>query len=75
MTVVGVHEAKTHLSALLRRVASGEEIEIHSGGRPVARLVPIAQAGKRRFGHDEGKLQVPEDFDSPLPAEVLADFE
>lgn len=75
MTVVGVHEAKTHLSQLLRRVASGEEIEIHSGGRPVARLVPIRPTGKRQFGYDIGRLEVPEDFDAPLPPEVLADFE
>jgi prevent-host-death family protein len=75
MTVVGVHEAKTHLSQLLRRVAEGEEIEIHSNGRPVARLVPIAPVGRRQFGHDRGKYVVPDDFDAPLPPEVLASFE
>ena len=75
MTVVGVHEAKTHFSQLLRRVASGEETEIHSGGRPVARLIPIKPPGKRQFGHDCGRLEVPDDFDAPLPPEVLADFE
>ena len=71
---MGVHEAKTHLSQLLRRVASGEEIEIHSGGRPVARLVPIVQTGKRQFGYDKGKFEIPEEFNAPLPPEVLADF-
>jgi prevent-host-death family protein len=76
MTVVGVHEAKTHFSQLLRRVATGEEIEIHSGGRPVARLVPIVRPpGKRQFGYDRGRFEVPEDFDAPLPPEVLAEFE
>ena len=75
MTAVGVHEAKTHFSQLLRRVASGEEIEIHSGGRPVARLVPIVRPGKRQLGYDEGKYEIPEDFDAPLPPEVLATFE
>jgi prevent-host-death family protein len=75
MTTVGVHEAKTHFSQLLRRVASGEEIEIHSGGRPVARLVPIVRSGKRQLGYDEGKFEIPEDFDAPLPPEVLAAFE
>jgi prevent-host-death family protein len=73
--VVGVHEAKTHFSQLLRRVASGEEIEIQSGGRPVARLVPIAHSGKRRLGYDEGRFEFPEDFNAPLPPEVLASFE
>jgi len=75
MTVVGVHEAKTHFSQLLRRVATGEEIEIHSGGRPVARLVPIVQRGKRQFGHDRGKFEVPDDFNAPLSPDVLAAFE
>jgi len=65
--VVGVEEAKTHFSQLLRRVATGEEIEIHSGGRPVARLIPIKHRTKRQFGHDRGKFEVPDDFNAPLP--------
>lgn len=40
MTMVGAFEAKTHFSALLERVAQGEEIVITRHGRPVARLVP-----------------------------------
>lgn len=72
---VGVHEAKTHLSRLLDRVAAGEEIAITRRGEVVARLVPSAGAGGRRFGLDRGRLDVPEDFDAPLPPEVLADFE
>ena len=67
MAAVGVHEAKTHFSALLRRVAAGEEIEIQSGGRPVARLVPIAGKTKRHFGSDAGLFTVPDDFNDPLP--------
>ena len=75
MTEVGVHEAKTHLSRLLRRVAAGEEIVITSGGRPAARLVPIETAAPREFGLDRGILEVPEDFDAPLPAELIEAFE
>ena len=75
MTVVGVHEAKTHLSALLRRVAAGEEIEITSGGRPIARLVPIDSRPRRHFGSDAGRFTVRDDFNDPLPDDVLADFE
>jgi prevent-host-death family protein len=41
MAEVNVHEAKTHLSRLLLRVAGGEEIVIAKAGKPVARLVPI----------------------------------
>lgn len=75
MTTVGVHEAKTHLSRLLRRVAAGEEILITSGGRPAARLVPVEQPKEREFGIDEGLFTVPDDFDEPLPDEMLALFE
>ena len=74
MTGVGVHEAKTHFSTLLRRVASGEEIVILNGGVPVAKLVPYLPGGTRKLGTDHGVFQVPDDFDSPLPAEVLAGF-
>lgn len=75
MTVVGVHEAKTHLSQLLRRVAEGEEIEIHSNGRPVARLVPVPPTPRREFGIDAGQMQIADDFDDPLPDDILAGFE
>jgi len=72
---VNVHEAKTHLSRLLRRVLSGEEIVIARSGVPVARLVPIEPRARRVFGVDRGRFEVPDDFDAPLPEEVLRDFE
>lgn len=72
---VGVHEAKTHLSKLLRRVAMGEEITIRNGGRPVARLVPPLDGPTRVFGKDRGVFEVPEDFNEPLADEVLESFE
>ncbi len=72
---VNVHDAKTHLSRLLRRVAAGEEIVIARAGVPVARLVPVEERRKRVFGIDKGVFQVPDDFDAPLPDEVLRTFE
>lgn len=75
MYIVNVHEAKTHLSRLLRRVAAGEEIVIARSGEPVARLVPIDGGRKRRLGTDRGAFRVPEDFDSPLPDAILEAFE
>lgn len=75
MAEVGVHEAKTTLSALLRRVAAGEEITITSGGKPVAILVPAQRRGDRPLGMDRGLYTVPEDFDDPLPDEVLGYFQ
>lgn len=75
MVEVSVHEAKTHLSRLLRRVASGEEVVISRSGKPVARLVAIGPPKRRELGRDRGLFVVPDDFDDPLPAEVLGDFE
>ena len=72
---VGVHEAKTHLSRLLERVEAGEEIVITRRGEEVARLVPCRRTTARRFGIDRGVWDVPEDFDAPLPDEVLAAFQ
>ncbi|MEP7379529.1 MAG: type II toxin-antitoxin system Phd/YefM family antitoxin [Chloroflexota bacterium] len=74
MTEVGVHEAKTHLSRLLRRVAAGEEIVITSGGKPAARLVPFNAGKAREFGSDRGLFEVPDDFDDPLPEDLLDEF-
>ena len=71
---VGVHEAKTQLSRLLRLVDAGQEIEILRNGAPVARLVPAGSEGPRRFGIDRGRFGVPEDFDAPLPAAVMESF-
>ena len=73
--MIGVHEAKTHLSRLLRRVAAGEEIVIARGGRPIARLVPVERRERRVLGQDRGVFEVPDDFDAPLPPEVIRAFE
>jgi prevent-host-death family protein len=68
--------AKAQFSRLLRSVAAGEEITITKRGVPVARLVPVAaQKGKRQLGFYEGKLTIPDDFDAPLPDEILDAFE
>jgi prevent-host-death family protein len=72
---VGVHEAKTHFSKLLRRVAAGEEVVIRRGGRVVAKLVPAGDPSPRQFGVDEGRYRVPDDFDAPLPDELLDAFD
>ena len=71
-----VHQAKTHLSKLLERVADGEDVVIAKAGVPVARLVPIARTDERRvLGTEKGRLIVAKDFDAPLPKDVLASFE
>ena len=75
MAEVNVHEAKTHLSRLLLRVAGGEEIIIARAGKPVARLIPIEPKTQRVIGQDDGLFKVPDDFDAPLSDEVLALFQ
>ncbi len=72
---VNLYQAKTHLSDLVDRAAKGEEIVIAKAGKPVARLVPLAGAERGRSpGGWEGVVWIAEDFDAPLPAELLAGF-
>lgn len=76
MRIVNIHEAKTHLSKLVEETSKGGEIIIAKAGKPVARLVPVRNSTKRRrLGLLAGKFRVPEDFDAPLPEEVIASFE
>ena len=68
---VNIHEAKTHLSRLLERVAMGEEVIIAKAGRPVAKLVPLEGRPKKRIlGSAKGEFTVPDDFNDPLPKEI-----
>jgi prevent-host-death family protein len=62
---VNIHEAKTNLSKLLVRVASGEEVVIAKAGIPVAKLVPVKAPVKRVFGSAKGDFTVPDDFNDP----------
>ena len=71
---VGVHEAKTRLSQLLRLVEAGEEVEILRSGEPVAKIVPLRTRAKRQLGIDQGVFTVPDDFNAPLPDDVLESF-
>jgi prevent-host-death family protein len=74
MSVVNIHEAKTHLSRLLERVSAGEEIVIAKAGRPVARLVPYEESLEpRKPGGWEGRVWIADDFDE-LPPDLLAAF-
>jgi prevent-host-death family protein len=74
-TIVNIHEAKTHLSKLLGRVALGEEIVIAKAGTPVAKLSPLrARPARRTPGSAKGKLWMAPDFDAPLPEKVLREF-
>jgi prevent-host-death family protein len=75
METVNIHEAKTHLSRLVEEVAAGAEIVISKNGVPRAKLVPLDSSRKLKFGVMKGKLRYPDDFDAPLPDDVIALFE
>lgn len=77
METVTIHQAESDLPQLLLRVERGEEIIIADQGIPVAKLVPFQAAFHRRdsLGQDRGRFIVPEDFNAPLPEDILAAFE
>ncbi|MGH8251677.1 MAG: type II toxin-antitoxin system Phd/YefM family antitoxin [Steroidobacteraceae bacterium] len=76
MTTINIYDAKTQLSKLVERAAAGKDVIIARGGKPVARLTRLAQPPRTlRFGVLKGKVKVAKDFDAPLPAQVLAQFE
>jgi prevent-host-death family protein len=65
---VNIHQAKTHFSRLLQRVAAGEEITIARAGKPIAKLIAVGPAGGTRpMGLDKGKIWMADDFSAPDP--------
>jgi len=73
--VSNLYEAKTNLSQLVDRAAAGEEIIIAKNGVPLARLVALeARPVRRTPGGWEGEVRIADDFDAPLPPDLLAAF-
>jgi prevent-host-death family protein len=73
---VNLYEARTQLSRLVERAAAGEEIIIAKGGRPLARLVPLApRKTPRRLGLRAAEVWVGPDFDDPLPEDLQRAFD
>lgn len=67
---VNISEAQSHLPDLLASALGGNEVIITDGGKPLARLVPIAPPKKKRIaGLNRGTIQTSDDFDEPLPDE------
>ena len=74
--IVAIHQAKTHLSRLIKKACAGTEIIIARGSTPVVRIVPIDQPARGRvFGALRGKVVVDDSFFEPLPKEELAAWE
>jgi prevent-host-death family protein len=76
MTIkINIHFAKTHLSELLKKAESGEEIIIAKAGKPIAKLVGLGpEKPLRTPGTAQGAIIVSDDFDAPLPEDILRDF-
>lgn len=76
MEAVNIYDAKTHLSQLVDKAASGEDVVVSRHGKPLVRITRLEPPTRRiKFGLLKGKLRVPVDFDAPLPDEVVAGFE
>lgn len=71
-----MHDAKTHLSRIIERVAGGEEVIIDRAGTPVAKIVPLVRRVDRTsVGSLAGQVDLSGDWDSPQTnAEIAADF-
>lgn len=77
MSTVSLQEFRRDPDGLVDRVEAGEHLVIIRGGRPVAELrpIPTTQPSPRSFGLCAGAFTVPDDFDAPLPEEILRGFE
>ncbi len=75
MTQVNLEDATANLKTLVEQARAGEEVFIEQEGKPVVRLVPVASGtDKRQFGSAKGKIWMSDDFDDPLPEELLREF-
>jgi len=77
MLHITVEEIQRNISIYLQRVEAGETLVIVRAGQPLAEFKPIASGARqvRPFGLCTGEFTVPEDFDEPLPEEILTVFE
>jgi prevent-host-death family protein len=77
MIKINIAEAKANLSRYLKRVEAGETIVLSRHSRPIAEIRPVTgpRSKRRSFGLCAGEFEVPDDFNAPLPEEVLSAFE
>jgi prevent-host-death family protein len=73
MRSINIHEAKTHLSRLVEQAANGEPFIIAKAGKPLVKVVPLdapAEGKPSRIGMLDGKIKVPDDFDTMMADEI-----
>ena len=74
MKIANIGDAKTQFSALIREVEAGETVLIARDGNPVAKITRVQRGPRRQLGMDEGLGFISDDFDAPLPPDVLGSF-
>ncbi len=74
MKQVNIHDAKTHFSKLVNEAANGAEIIISKAGIPQAKLVPLDKTIPKVKGLLKGNLKISDNFDDPLPDDILKSF-
>jgi len=78
MQLLGIDRMLTQMrqAGLLDQVAAGEEVILAKAGVPVARIVPVVRPpGERELGTERGRVFIADDFDAPLPGDLLDSFE
>jgi prevent-host-death family protein len=75
MQQINMYEAKSHFSQLISQAMLGEDIVIAKAGKPLVRIVPFRPENKKRQpGSAKGLIKMTEDFNAPLPDDVLQGF-
>ena len=77
MVQISIEEIKQNLPIYLQRVEDGEEFIILKAGKPLAEIKPVQPHPNllRPYGLCAGEFTVPDDFDTPLPEEIINEFE
>ncbi|NJM28088.1 MAG: type II toxin-antitoxin system Phd/YefM family antitoxin [Pseudanabaena sp. RU_4_16] len=76
MLNVTIDEIQRDPLKYLDRVEAGETLVIVRADKPIAELRPIVSGKQLRpFGLCAGEFTVPDDFDAPLPEDILSSFE
>ncbi len=74
---ISIDEIEHNLFKFLKRVEAGETLVIMKADKPLAEVKPVSKTSSkiRPFGLCEGDFTVPDDFDAPLPEDIIQEFE
>lgn len=77
MTTITIDDIQRDLIGYLQRVKAGETLVVLEENEPVVEIKPVALNGARLrpYALCAGEFRVPEDFDAPLPDEIIEQFE